>query len=158
MTNSTFRSVLLGLVPALVWCASASDHVQDDRPAAGAQESEDEKAVQVHYLEIVTSDMDATCSALEKVHGVSFDEPDAGLGNARTAPLKGGGMIGVRAPMHEAEEPAVRPYLLVDDIDAAAEAAKAAGAEFMLPPMESPGGGKFAIYMLGGIQHPLWQI
>jgi len=89
---------------------------------------------------------------------VSFGEPDADLGNARTAALTSGEMIGVRVPMHDAEEPVVRSYLLVDDIDPAAEAAKAAGAEFMLPPMESPGRGKFAIYMLGGIQHGPWQI
>jgi len=144
----------------LVVCAppAVDALVHQDPPAPAVQEPEDKEAMQVHYLEIVTPDMDATCSALEKVHGVSFGKPDADLGNARTVALKGGGMIGVRAPMHADEEPVVRPYFLVDDIDAAAEAAKAAGAEFMLPPMESPGRGKFAIYTLGGTQYALWQI
>jgi predicted enzyme related to lactoylglutathione lyase len=114
--------------------------------------------MQIHYLEIVTPDVDATCGALEKVHGVSFSAPEAGLGNARTAALKDGGQIGVRAPMHEAEEPVVRPYVPVDDIEAAAEAAQVAGAEIAHPPMEIPGHGKFAIYIQGGIHHGLWQV
>ena len=67
----------------------------------------------------------------------------AGLGNARTAALANGGKIGVRGPMHEIEEPVVRPYLLVDDIEAAAEL---------------PSQGTFAIYIQGGIHHGLWQV
>ncbi len=66
-------------------------------------------------------------------------------------------MLGVRAPMHDAEEPVVRPYLLVDDIEAAAAAAVEAGAEIVHPPMELPGHGTFAIFSQGGIQHGLWQ-
>ena len=160
MTTSTLRSVLLWLVPTLVVCApnAADALVHQDRPAPAAQESEEEEAMQVHYLEIVTPDVDATCGTLGKLHGVSFGEPEAGLGNARTAALKGGGRIGVRAPMHEAEEPVVRPYVLVDDIEAAVEAAKAAGGEIALPPTEIPGHGKFAIYVQGGIDHGLWQV
>ncbi len=111
----------------------------------------------VEYLEIVTPDVDATCEALAKMHGVSFSEPVAEFGNARTATLRGGGRIGVRAPMRETEDPVVRPYVLVDDIEAAVEAADAAGAEIALGATEIPGQGKFAIYILGGIQHGLWQ-
>ena len=51
-----------------------------------------------------------------------------------------------------------RAYVLVDDVDAAAEAAKAAGGEIVHPPMEIPGHGKFAIYVQGGIHHGLWQV
>ena len=114
--------------------------------------------MQIQYLEIVTPDVETTCGALEKLHGVSFSVPEAGLGNARTALLGGGGQIGVRAPMHESEESVVRPYILVEDIEAAAEAAKEAGGEIAHPPMEIPGHGKFAIYILGGIHHGLWQV
>jgi len=106
----------------------------------------------------VTQDVDATCAALEKLHGVSFSAPEAGLGNARTARLGSVGLIGVRAPMHESEAPVVRPYMLVEDIEAAADAAKAAGGEIAHPPMEIPGRGKFAIYIQGGIHHGLWQV
>ena len=114
--------------------------------------------MQVHYLEIVTQEVDATCATYEQLHGVKFGEGDPGLGNARTAALTNGGMIGVRAPMHEAEEPVVRPYLLVEDIDAATAAAVDAGGEIAHPPMEIPGYGKFAIYIQGGNHHGLWQV
>ncbi len=113
--------------------------------------------MQIDYLEIVTPDVDAVCATYEALHGVSFGEPEAGLGNARTAALANGGLIGVRAPMHESEEPVVRPYTLVDDVEAAAKAAAAAGGEIAHPPMELPGHGSFAIFLQGGIHHGLWQ-
>ena len=114
--------------------------------------------MQIHYLEIVTPDVDATCNAYQALHNVSFSAPQAGLGNARTAPLPGGGMVGVRAPMHETEEPVVRPYVLVDDVEAAVVAAVEAGGEIAHPPLEIPGHGTFAIYIQGGIHHGLWQV
>lgn len=114
--------------------------------------------MRVHYLEIVTPDVDAVCANYEQICGVTFSAPDAGLGNARTAALADGGRIGVRAPMSEAEEPVVRPYLLVDDIHAAAKAAAKAGGVIAHPPMEIPGHGHFAIYIQGGVHHGLWQI
>ena len=113
--------------------------------------------MQIHYLEIVTKEVDAVCATHAKLHGVSFSDPVAVLGNARTAELPNGGMLGVRAPMHEAEETVVRPYLLVDDIEAAAAAAVEAGAEIVHPPMELPGHGTFAIFSQGSILHGLWQ-
>ena len=160
MTALKFRSVLALLAPALVLCAYNSPGAlgSQDAPALEAQASKKEKAMLVQYLEIVTADVDATCSALEKLHGVSFGEPEAGLGNARTARLKGGGRIGVRAPMREDEEPVVRPYVLVDDIEAAVKAAEAAGGQFAMYPTEVPGHGKFAIYFQGGIQYGLWEL
>jgi predicted enzyme related to lactoylglutathione lyase len=113
--------------------------------------------MQVQYLEIVTPDVDAVCAAYTRLHGVTFSQPEAGLGNARTASLTDGGKIGVRAPMHETEEPVVRPYLLVDDIEAAAKAAAEIGAVIAHPPMELPGHGSFAIFIQGGVHHGLWQ-
>jgi len=114
--------------------------------------------MQIYYLEIVTPEVDATCAAYSKLHGVMFSDGKVGLGNARTAALANGGMVGVRAPMHESEEPVIRPYLLVEDIDAAAEAAVGAGGEIAHPPLEIPGFGKFAIYIQGGNHHGLWQL
>jgi predicted enzyme related to lactoylglutathione lyase len=114
--------------------------------------------MQVHYLEIVTDQVDAVCAAYAESSGVAFGEPEAALGNARTAELSGGGRVGVRAPMHEAEESVVRPYWLVDDIEAAVAAAVAAGGEVAHPPTEMPGQGTFAIYIQGGIHHGLWQL
>lgn len=114
--------------------------------------------MQIQYLEIVTPDVDAVCEAYAAVWGVAFGEPIPGLGNARTAELAGGGRVGVRAPMAAVEDPVVRPYWLVDDIEASVAAAVAAGAEVAHPPMEIPGHGTFAITILGGIHHGLWQL
>jgi predicted enzyme related to lactoylglutathione lyase len=153
------RSVLLLPVPALVlWTYYPSAPARQDPPAVEARTSKEEKAVQVQYLEVVTPDVDATCSAMEKVHGVSFGKPEAALGNARTATLKGGGRIGVRAPMRADEEPVVRPYVLVEDIEAAVKSAEAAGGQFAMYATEIPGQGKFAIYFQGGIQYGLWEL
>lgn len=113
--------------------------------------------MQVQYLEIVTPDVDAVCATYAQLYGVTFSEPEAGLGNARTAALSDGGKLGVRAPMHESEQPVVRPYVLVDDIEEAVKAATAAGAEIAHPPLELPGHGTFAIFIQGGIHHGLWQ-
>ena len=112
----------------------------------------------IHYLEIVATDVDAICTSYAAAFGVQFGEPDASLGNAKTASLPGTGIVGVRAPMHEAEEPVIRPYWLVEDIDAAIEAALEAGGEVAHPPMEIPGHGTFAIYILGGVHHGLWKL
>ena len=112
----------------------------------------------IHYLEIVTADVDAVCSAYTAAINLQFGEPEVELGNARTAKLDAGYVMGVRAPMHEAEEPVVRPYWLVDDIEAAFAAAVEAGGEAAHPPLEIPGRGKFAIYFIGGVHHGLWQL
>ena len=114
--------------------------------------------MRIHYLEIVTTEVDAVCSAYTATGHVQFGEPDAGLGNARVAALPEGGLIGVRAPMHDAEEPVVRPYCLVDDIEAAVAQAVQAGGEIAHPPMEIPGHGTFAIFIQGDIHHGLWQV
>ena len=113
--------------------------------------------MQIEYLEIVTPEVDATCAALAQQNGAVFSEPVAELGQARLADLPYGGRVSVRAPMAEHETPVVRPYMLVDDIEAATANAQAAGAEFAMLATEVPGQGTFAIYMLGGIQHGLWQ-
>ena len=114
--------------------------------------------MRVHYLEIVTPEVDAVCSAYAAANDVEFGPADPGLGNARTAELSDGGLVGVRAPMRETEEPVVRPYWLVEDIEGAVAKALNAGGELALPPMEIPGRGTFAIYIQGGVHHGLWKI
>ena len=158
MTTSAPFSIRLLLALTLVLSAcTTTDPGTRQGQLAGNMEETPEETMLVQYLEIVTPDVDATCASLEKLHGVRFGEADAGLGYARTAALESGGLIGVRAPLAEHEEPVVRPYALVDDIESAVTAAEAAGAEIAIPPTEIPGHGKFAIYILGGIQHGLWQ-
>jgi predicted enzyme related to lactoylglutathione lyase len=117
-----------------------------------------EFGMKVHYLEIVTSDVDAVCAAYEAAHGIKFGSADLLLGGARTAPLPDGGSIGVRAPLRDTEKPVVRPYWLVDDIQAALDAATKQGALVAHPPLEIPGKGRFAIYIQGDVNHGLWQL
>ena len=144
--------------------AAASDERPTGERYAATQTQDGEKVeakvngLSVQYLEIVTPKVEATCDALAKAHGIRFGNPIAELGNARTADLKNGGRIGVRAPMRDTEKPVVRPYVLVDDIAAALGAAEKAGAQVAMPPMNLPGQGTFAIYVLGGIEHGLWQL
>ncbi len=155
MISLPLRLSAFVLAPLLLVGATAATNA--------ASQTQDEKragstAVTVQYLEIVTPSVNETCNALAQAHGLVFGEPIAQFGNARTASLKNGGLIGVRAPLRETEEPIVRPYILVDDIDAAVKAAETAGATVAMPPTEIPGGGKFSIYILGGIEHGLWQL
>jgi predicted enzyme related to lactoylglutathione lyase len=117
-----------------------------------------EESMRVHYLEIVTKDVDATCKLYSGVHGLAFGDADQSLGGARTAALADGGMLGIRAPMHDGESSVTRAYLLVEDIEAAVAAAKGAGAEIAVPPMQLPGHGTCAIYIHDGIEAGLWQL
>lgn len=158
MNAPTLRSALLCFLPVLAICTFiAQPVVGQDEATDEAQATEKEAALEVEFLEIVTPEVDGTIATLEKLHGVKFGKPVMEFGNARTAALEGGGLVSVRAPMRETEEPVVRPYVLVKDIDAAVKALEGSGAEIAIGPMQIPGRGKFAIYILGGIQHGLWQ-
>lgn len=113
--------------------------------------------MKIQYLEIVTTDVDAACALYSKMHGVSFGGADQNLGGARTAKLAGGGMLGIRAPLRHTENPVVRPYILVEDIEASVAAAAESGAEVAMPSTEIAGYGRFAIVIQGGIESGLWQ-
>lgn len=116
-----------------------------------------ENPMKIHYLEIVTPDVDALCDQYAAIHEVNFGQPDANLGGARTAELGGGGLLGIRAPMHDQEKPVVRPYVLVEDIQGAVDKLAKAGATIAVPPMELPGYGTCAIAVQGGVEFGLWQ-
>ena len=159
MRSHRLRMCVLCLAPLLVAGAVTSAQQMKERGATKTEKVQArENAMVVQYLEIVTPAVEATCQALAEAHGVEFSDPIPEFGNARTANLAGGGRIGVRGPMRETETPVVRPYVLVEDIDAAVKAAVNAGAEVALPPMPIPGQGMFSIYILGGIEHGLWQL
>lgn len=111
----------------------------------------------IRYLEIVSKDVDREIAILEAQKGVRFGEPVAALGGARTATLTEGTRIGVRAPMHDAEEAVARPYFLTDALQETVDAAVAKGAELAVPPMELPGQGTIALYFVDGVQYGLWQ-
>lgn len=76
----------------------------------------------------------------------------------RCATLAGGGLVGIRAPLRVNEGHVVRPYWLVEGIDATLSAAARAGGVVAMEPMAIPGYGSFAIYLLGGNDHGLWPL
>src|SRR5690554_6064028 len=86
-------------------------------PAALASAPSDADAASIQYLEIVTLDVDGLVETYSSSLDLEFSAPDAGLGGARTVALTGGGLLGIRAPLREDENPVVRPYRLVPDIE-----------------------------------------
>ena len=110
-----------------------------------------------YYLEVVTEELTENCESFSESLHVQFDGPIAELGNAFIAELDGGGFVGIRKPMSEAELPVVRPYWLVDDIEVAVAKMIEKGAELMHPPLLIEGYGTFAIVQLGGNQQGFWQ-
>ena len=117
-----------------------------------------ENEINVYYLEVVTTDVDLVCESYSQALDISFGDSVPELGGARTAILANGGTLGIRAPMHDAEEPTTRPYYLVSDIEKSVVEAKNTGAQIAVPPMEIPGRGKCAILRYGSIQSGLWQV
>lgn len=136
----------------------AGESDPDTTTSSNNRQTEDGETMRVHYLEIVTTNVDAACEVYAGIHGVTFGDADPSLGGARTAKMVDGAMMGIRAPMHDGEKPVTRAYMLVDDIEASVAAAKNSGAEIAVPPMEIAGHGKCAIYFQGGIEAGLWQL
>lgn len=128
------------------------------RSELDSQTNRKNKKMRIHYLEIVTPDIDATVELYSQLHSVTFSDPNPNFGGARTAKLDDGGLLGIREPLRETEEPIVRPYYLVDNIEEAVAAASRAGAEIAMHPMEISGFGKFAIFIQGGVEAGFWQI
>jgi predicted enzyme related to lactoylglutathione lyase len=114
--------------------------------------------MKVHYLEVVTRDVEAVCNAYASGFGVEFGNPVPALGGARTAILADGSLVGVRGPLRDSELPVVRPYWLVSDIRAALGVIEAAGGRIALPATPIAGYGTCAIYLQGGNDHGLWQL
>lgn len=110
-----------------------------------------------HYLEIVSSDVDALAALYQRLHGLSFSAPDPDLGQARVATTVDGSLVGIRQPLAAHEQPIMRTYLAVDDIHHAVKTAEALGAIVAYPPTQQGPRGTFAILIHGGVQHGLWQ-
>jgi predicted enzyme related to lactoylglutathione lyase len=115
------------------------------------------RAMSVHYLEIVSNDAGAMTALYEAVHGVTFGAPDADLGGARVAARPDGTLIGIRKPLAAHEQPIVRTYLAVDDIERAVKNAEKLGAVVAYGPTPQGQRGTFAIVLHGDVQHGLWQ-
>jgi len=127
------------------------------RDIQGEKSTDTREPMKIQYLEIVTPEVESLCRQYSTIYDVTFSEPNGNFGGARTAKLDGGGLIGIRGPLRDTETPVVRPYLLVDDIEAAVQSAAEAGAEIAMPPMEIPEYGLFAIVVHGGIECGFWQ-
>ena len=112
----------------------------------------------VHYLEIVTPDVEAMRRLYCGAYGWDFQATGPELGNAFVAELPDGSLFGIRPPMHEEEKPTVRPYLRVADLELAIEEASQLGAQIALDSMDIPGYGRIAIYIFGGIEQGIWEV
>src|SRR5262245_6967303 len=111
----------------------------------------------VHYLEIVSDDVDTLTALYQRMLGLSFGPPDPDLGQARVATQADGTLVGIRQPLAAHEQPILRTYLEVEDIQQAAKNAEDAGAIVAYPPTRQGTRGTFAIVIQGGVQHGLWQ-
>ena len=111
----------------------------------------------VHYLEIVSNDVDALTGLYQRAHGLSFGPPDPDLGQARVATQADGTRVGIRQPLAAHEQPIMRTYLAVEDIHQAVQQAEEAGALIAYPPTRQGQRGTFAIVIQGGVEHGLWQ-
>lgn len=112
----------------------------------------------IHYLEIVTPEAEALKDFYSEAYGWKFSEATPELGNAFFTKQPDESLWGIRSPLRETEEPIVRIYLRVADIEKAVHKAEELGATIALGPTEIPGRGKISIYLLGGIEHGLWQV
>jgi predicted enzyme related to lactoylglutathione lyase len=116
-----------------------------------------ESKMTVHYLEIVSNDVDTLTVLYQRMHGLSFGPPDPDLGQARVATRADGTLVGIRKPLAAHEQPIVRTYLAVEDIQQAVKKATESGATIAYPPTRQGQRGTFAIVFQGDVQHGLWQ-
>lgn len=114
--------------------------------------------MKIHYLEIVSHDVNGVCKAYESTYSANFSKSEPLLGGAKTCKLPDGSILGIREPLRDNEEPVVRPYWLVENMEQAVANLEAEGAEIAVAPTEIPGKGVFAIYLLGSNEHGLWQV
>jgi predicted enzyme related to lactoylglutathione lyase len=111
----------------------------------------------IHYLEIVSNDVDALTGLYQRMHGLSFGPPDPDLGQARVAIQADGALVGVRKPLAAHEQPIMRTYVAVEDIQQVLKEAEEAGAAIAYPPTRQGNQGTFAIVIHGNVEHGLWQ-
>ena len=111
----------------------------------------------VHYLETVTNHVDTLVGLYQRMHGVSFGPPDPDLGHARVATQADGALVGIRDPLAAHEQPIMRTYLAVEDIQEAVKNAEKSGATIAYPPTQQGKRGTCAIVIQADLEHGLWQ-
>ncbi len=93
----------------------------------------------------------------QRVYGLSFGPPDPDLGEACVATHSDGTVVGIRKPLAAHEQPIVRTYLEVEDIQQATKTAEESGATIADPPTRQGDHGTFAIVIHGDVEHGLWK-
>ena len=126
------------------------------RPGAGARKERKTKMA-IHYLEIVSDDVDNLTELYQRMLGISFSPPDPDLGQARVATQPDGTLVGIRRPLAAHEQPIMRTYLAVEDIQKAVKRAEESGATIAYPPTQQGQRGTFAIVIQGEVEHGLWE-
>ena len=111
----------------------------------------------VYYLEIVSDDVDSLTGLYQRIHSLSFGPPDPDLGQARVATQADGALVGIRKPLAAHEQPIMRTYLAVEDIQQAVKKAEDSGGTIAYPPTRQGNHGTFAIVIQGHVEHGLWQ-
>jgi predicted enzyme related to lactoylglutathione lyase len=91
------------------------------------------------------------------MHGLSFGPPDPDLGQARVATQADGALVGIRKPLATHEQPIMRTYVAVKDIQQALKEAEESGAAIAYPATRQGNRGTFAIVIQGNLEHGLWQ-
>ena len=142
--------IAIGLMSLSLGCRS------DERSASDATK-EGNSTMSMHYVEIVSNDVDTLTALYQRTHGLSFGPPDPDLGQARVATRADGTLVGIRKPLAAHEQPIVRIYLAVEDIQQAVKKAEDSGATIAYPPTRQGQRGTFAIVYQGDVQHGLWQ-
>jgi predicted enzyme related to lactoylglutathione lyase len=145
-----------GLPGAWIALAMIAMSLGCQRGEAVAERAADSQA-SIHFLEIVTNDVDAVIEFYQRVHGLSFGPPDPDLGEARVATRADGTLVGIRTPLADHETPIMRTYVEVADIHEAVAKAEATGAITAYGPMLQGRRGTFAIVFQGDVQHGFWQ-
>jgi len=161
--RSMIPAVLIaaGLLMSVHGCKAPTGDVRpgaDTRSLTTSKKAPAESSnMNIHYLEIVTNDVDALCTAYERVHALTFGSEDPDLGQARAAVRPDGSLVGIRKPLADHEQPTMRTYLTVADIQKAVKEAEEAGAIIAYPPTRQGERGTFAIFIHGDVEHGLWQ-
>ena len=86
-------AILPGMVPLINGCqkssTSTTQQTESNETSAPKTQMLNSTAagelMKVQYLEIVTPEVDAMCLQYSTIYGISFSEPDANFGGARTA-------------------------------------------------------------------------
>jgi predicted enzyme related to lactoylglutathione lyase len=152
-----FKREQVGFVLMAIGLMSMSLGCRSDWRAEVEAEEAEASDMSGYYLEIVSNDVDSLMALYQDLYGLSFGPPDPDLGQARVATRADGTLVGIREPLAAHEEPIVRTYLVVEDIQQAVKKAEDSGATVAYPPTRQGDRGTFAIVFQGDVQHGLWQ-